>query len=238
MFKLAFVLLLTFCAASSQAHYLWVTVEKTAAGPAAVKIYFEEGPGPGDGHYLDPIFMSNKTWVRTVEQPEPKTIAVEDIRVEDKNQRWLLATVTPAAPRSIDVYGKFGVYRYGKTDVLLHYYARTLDITAHDDLHELDRAEKTPLDIVPHDFGSQMTLTVRWHGEPASDRMIYIRGPKGFRKNMKTDENGQVEFKIEGQGRFTFRTNVEEDKQGQDGGKSYALIRHHATLVMRLPFEK
>lgn len=235
---LTFLSVITLCAASSSAHYLWVTVEKQNGESDTAKIYFEEGPGVGDGHYLDPIFQSNKTWLRTVEQPEPESIAVKDIKVEDKNRRWLQATLPQAAPRSVDVYGKFGVYRYGTTDVLLHYYARVLDIDTHEDLHELDRAWNMALDIVPHDFGPRMTLTVLWHGKPVAERMVFIRGPKGFRKNIKTDEDGQVTFDIEATGQFTFRTNVEEDKQGQDGGKDYALIRHHATLLMRLPFQK
>lgn len=233
----AFLLILTVSAPSTYAHYLWVIVDGKAAEQGAARIYFEHGPGPGDGHYLDPILKSNKTWVRTVEQPVGKLTSVNDINEEKR--RWLQASLSEEAPRSIDTYSKFGVYRYGKsTDVLLHYYARMLDVNAHEDLHELARAEQMALDIAPHDFGQQMTLTVRWHGKPVNDRLVHIRGPKGFRKNLKTDADGNVKFKIENEGRFTFRTSVEEDKQGTDDGKEYVLIRHHATLVMQLPLEK
>ena len=64
---IAFLMVFTVSMPSTFAHYLWVIVDGKAAENAAANIYFEEGPAPGDGHYLDPILKSNKTWVRTVE---------------------------------------------------------------------------------------------------------------------------------------------------------------------------
>ena len=174
---IAFLMVFTGCVSFASAHYLWVIVDGKIAGIGAADIYFEEGPAPGDGHYLEPILQTNKVRVRTVEQLEGKPVTAKDISKE--KHRWLQATLTEAAPRSIDVYAKFGVYSYGKTDVLLHYYARTLDVKTHEDLHELGRAEDMALDIVPHDFGKQMTLRVLWQGKPVSDRIVHVRGPKG-----------------------------------------------------------
>ena len=221
------------CPALCRAHYLWVIVDPT--NPATANIYFEEGPGPGDGHYLPPIKASNKTWVRTLEDLEGSEVSVKEVATD--KHKWLTAPLSGAAPRSVEVYGQYGVYRYGKTDVLLHYYAKTLDLSEHEHLHELGKSDRMAVDLSPHDFGKRVTVTVRWKGKPVADRTVYIRGP-GFRKNVKTDENGQVTIEAEKAGRYTFRSYVELAEPGTHDGKAYSLIRHHGSLVMNLPLEK
>ncbi len=229
------LLSLLFVVPHASAHYLWVAVDGGDEG-AQANIYFEEGPAARDGQYLDPILATNKTWWRTVENIEPQLVEVADIREDEK--RWLQATLPAASPRSVDAYGKYGVYFYGDTPVLLHYYARYLDVSAHEDLHELGRAEHMDLDIVPHDHGADVELTVIWNGEPAAGRTIHIRGPERFGVNITTDEHGRAEFTPEAAGRYLFRTNVELATPGQDGDDDYDLIRHHATLIMTLPLEE
>ena len=48
------------------------------------------------------------------------------------------------------------------------------------------------LDIVPHDSEAEVEMTVLWKGKAATERIVYIQGPKQFRKNAKTDEKGRV----------------------------------------------
>lgn len=223
--------------ASSQAsaHYLWVVVE-AAKGESTVNVYFEEAPAARDGEYMDHFAGTSKTWVRTVDKIKPELVETADTREEDK--RWLRAPLSATAPLGVECYGKFGVYLYGDTPVLLHYYARWLDVADHDALHELGRAEHMDLDIVPHDHADEMQLTVLWKGEPASNRTVHIRGPERFQQNLTTNERGRVEFTPPAEGRYTFRTSVEEPTPGRDGDDEYELIRHNATLVMRLPVGK
>ncbi len=207
------------------------------AGPkGTVNVYFEDGAAPGDGSYLDAIAKYGKTWIRTVANPKPTLIAMKETTQE--KLRWLTAPAPDVAPLSIDSYSKFGVYRYGKTDVLLHYYTRTLQVDSHDDLHELSRAKQLDLDIVAHDEGDKMELTILWKGKPAKDRIVHVRGPKNFQENPKADERGKVRFTIKNPGNYVFRTNVEETMAGKDDGKDYSLIRHHATMSMMLPLKK
>ncbi|MDP7014332.1 MAG: hypothetical protein QGG36_00890 [Pirellulaceae bacterium] len=219
---------------AASAHYLWVTIDKKAGDHGVTNIYFEGGAG--DGQYLDPFLKAGKTWLRTVENTKPRLLKTTEAKAP--NKRWLSAQLSQQGPRSIDSYGKWGVYRYGETDVLLHYYGRHLDVQTHEDLHELGRAELMNLDIVPHDAGADMKLTVLWKGQPVADRLVYVRGPQGFKKNAKTNAKGEMSFTLKGKGRYTFRTNVEQKATGKDGEKSYSLIRHHATMVMQLPLEK
>ena len=216
------------------AHYLWVTIDAKTGEHGTTNIYFEGGPGAGDGQYLDPFIERGKTWIRTVGQSKPQELKVADTKKGDK--RWVSGELTEAAPRSIDSYGMWGVYRYGDTDVLLHYYSRNLDVTDHDDLHELARAEQQTLDIVPHDEEGEVQLQVLWQGKPAVGRNVSIRGPGGFKESLNTDKSGNVRFTPKAKGRYTFRTNVvEKGKSGTQDGKEYQEVRHHATLLMKLP---
>ena len=121
--------------------------------------------------------------------------------------------------------------------MLLHYYARCLDLSSHEDLHELSTAKHMTLDIIPHDHGDDLDLQVVWQGKPAAGRTVYVVGPKGFRKNIKTDKSGRTSFKIEQAGSYSFRTNVEVDRAGKDGDDTYQQVRHHATLIMQLPLK-
>jgi len=221
---------------TASAHYLWITLAAEAGKNGSTNIYFEGGPGLGSGEHLDPFINHGKTWIRTVDHPKGKLLKME---VGKKlKSRWLTTALPEGAPRSIDSYGKWGVYRYGKTDVLPHYHARLLDVQTHEALHELARAEQLELDIVPHDHDGVMELKVLWRGKPVAGRSVYLRRPKGLKKNPKTDKNGVVRFKAEAEGRYLFRTSVDEKASGTDGGKDYQLKHYHATLVMNLPLEK
>ncbi|MEW4486652.1 hypothetical protein AB1L42_01140 [Thalassoglobus sp. JC818] len=220
----------------ANAHYLWVIVENDQDDNRVANIYFEEAPSAGDGHYLDHFLGSSDVWVRTISHPNPEPVKATEVK-QDKN-RWLRVKFSDADEYSIDTYGKFGVYEYGSTKVLLHYYARTLKASSHDAIHELGRAEQLDLDFVPHDIGDQLELTLLWKGKPVSDRMVFIRGPKGFRMNVKTNDRGRVFVEPAEPGRYTFRSSVEEPTPGSDNGEDYELIRHNITILLDLPLEK
>ncbi len=231
------VLCLLVLQSNAWAHYLWIAMEQKKGEQPVANLYFEEGPRPGDGHYLDPFIERGSTWIRTVESPKPEKLEMKEAK--EKKNRWLSGTLSGSAPRSIDSYGKWGVYRYGKTDVLLHYYAKYLDLSAHEDLHELGHAKEQKLDIAPHDHGDAMNLTVIWDGKPASGRPVFVRGPKGFRETLKTDDKGRASFKPEAEGQYNMRTNVVlAGESGEFEGKAYQEVRHHATLTMNLPLKE
>lgn len=219
---------------TASAHYLWIAIDKKDGEHGTAHIYFEEGPHPGDGHYLDPFVKGGTVWIRTAEKPEP--VVLKTTVIKRPKQRWLTTKLTASGSRSIDMYGKFGVYRYGKTDVLLHYYSRNIEASSHEDLHEIDRAKQMSLEMSPHEANGEMEIKVRWKGKRVAGRPVYIRGPKNFRKTIKTNDKGTASFKPEADGRYLFRTFVEEkDKSGTDAGKTYSMVRHNGTLVMTLP---
>lgn len=232
--SLALPTLTVFLAGSpATAHYLWIAVDSSPADKQVVNIYFEESPAPGDGHYLDHFLGRSDVWIRALEDPNPKP--VKAVEVKREADRWMQVALRDFTEYSVDAYGKFGVYEYGKTKVLLHYYARNLKVASHDAIHELGRAEQLDMDLVPHDVGAQIELTLLWKGVAVADRKVFIRGPSGFRKNVTTNDRGRILFSPQDAGRYTFRSSLDEPTPGEEGGESYELVRHNITLLMNLP---
>ncbi|MCC9642466.1 DUF4198 domain-containing protein [Rhodopirellula sp. JC740] len=219
-------------AVQAHAHYLWISVKQGTDDTQVANIYFEESPHPGDGSYMDHFLGKSDVWVRTVSQPMPSAVAATEVK-EGEN-RWMRSTMPRATEYSVDAYGKFGVYSYGKTKVLLHYYARNLSVESHDAMHELGHAEQMDFDLVPHEMGNTLEFTLLWQGKPVADRMIFIRGADGLRKNVSTDAKGRVELQRPASGNLTLRSSVEFDTPGEDDGEAYEKVRHNITLVMPL----
>ncbi len=214
------------------AHYLWISVDREPGEMKGTNVYFEEAAKPGDGHYLDHFLGTSDVWIRTMDQPAPDAIKAKEVKAGDN--RWMRVALPKSKEYSVDAYGKFGVYEYGTTKVLLHYYARNLCVESHDAMHELGRAEQMDLDLVPHDHGAQIEFTLLWKGKPAPDRMVFVRGPNGLRQNVKTDSKGKIELELPSQGRLTLRSSVEFPTPGKENGEAYEAIRHNITLVMPL----
>lgn len=215
---------------ASLAHYLWVDTDSPTAADRVANIYFEESAKPGDGHYLDHFLGKSDVWVRTIERPSPQPIRAAEVKQGEN--RWMRVDLPDADEFSVDAYGKFGVYAYGKTNVLLHYYARHLAVASHDAMHELGRAEQMDLDLVAHEHGDVIEFKLLWKGEPVPDRRVFVRGPKGFRETFKTNVRGEIEVPHPDTGRLTLRSSVEERTPGEDGGEAYEYVRHNITLVM------
>ena len=108
-------------ASSAHAHYPWIKIDPAGGKQGTVQFFFEHGPKPGDGAYLDPFVERGQFWLASTGD-EAKQIELQDTK--EGKLRWLQAELAAPAPRGIDLYTKWGVYRYGQTDTLLHYYAR------------------------------------------------------------------------------------------------------------------
>lgn len=220
-------------ATTSWAHYLWVTIDAKTGEHGTTNIYFEGGAGPGDGRYNDPFVERGKTWIETLDTEKPTEIKMADTKKPGK--RWLSAQIPSSGPRSISSYGKWGVYRYGKTDVLLHYYSKLIDTKDGNAFYKLGRSEPLGLDVVPVKVDEGRAFQVLWKGKPIANRTVQIRGPKGFKATPKTNKDGRVTFSSEAQGRLTVKTTVEEKEEGEFEGKTYQLIRHNFTMLITFP---
>jgi hypothetical protein len=123
------------------AHYLWVTIDTKSGDHGTTNIYFEGGAGPGDGQYNDPFVKRGKTWIQTLDAEKPAEVKMADTKKPGK--RWLSAELPEDGPRSVTSYGKWGVYTYGKTEVLLHYYSKLIDADSAGDFFKLGRSGAT-----------------------------------------------------------------------------------------------
>ena len=221
------------CPLTASAHYLWLAIDHSAGPHGTMNLFFEEGPRPGDGHYLDPLVKRGQSWIRTSGSKDSQKLKM--VEVKKPGKRWLSSKLPSGGPRVVESYGKFGVYRYGNTDVLLHYYAKNVDVPSLSQIGQFGRSANLKLDLVPSVSDKSLKLQLLWRGQPAAGRPVKVRGPSGFKQNLKTDDKGLVTFDVIRPGRYTVLTNVEEKKSGSDDGKSYAFIRHHSSLVFRVP---
>lgn len=228
------VLLLGPLAGSAGAHYLWLAVDRKAKDGPVANLYFEESARAGDGTYLDPFVERGALWVRTVERPEPLELPLKEVR--GTGTRWLSSSLKAAAPLCLESYAKWGVYRYGKTDVLLHYYSKHFEVDSAAAAAALSRSPRLALDLVPEPDGESFGLQVVWQKKPAVGVGVTVKGPGGLRKNLVTDAEGRIAFRPEAAGLYTALASVEEpEKSGTEGDKPYAKVRHTGTLSITLP---
>lgn len=220
---------------TASSHYLWVDLDQNSGEYGTINVFYEGGPGPGDGQYLDPFIQRGSTWIRTLTVDEPVLLKMNETTSPGK--RWLSALLTAAGPRSLESYGKWGVYRYGQTDVLLHYYAKHFDVSSRDELNRLGRARQLDLDIAPVADAKGTIFQVLWKGKPVAGRPVAVRGPSGFNARLTTDKDGRFEIEAKKSGRYTIRTSVEQKMNGTDDGKEFQLIRHHGTALLHLPID-
>jgi uncharacterized GH25 family protein len=221
---------LTVSVQSASAHYLWIQVnEKTSTA----NLYFEGGPGPGDGKYLDPFIQRGKMWLQTANGNKPTEVKMTEVK--QGNKRWLKAGISKNIPRSVDSYGKWGVYRYGKIDVLLHYYARNISVKSHDQLAAISKAPHLGFAIEPRYEDEQLVIRVVFAGKPAVGKKVSVRGPKA-KHSLTTDKNGEARFKVAKPGLYQLRAyNQQTGKSGEFEGKKYQQVRHHSTLLITVP---
>ena len=216
---------------AANAHFLWVTIDGENEQRTA-NILFEHALRIEDGKYIPHFIRRGKTWIH--DSMGVRELAVKDTKRE--GLRWLSAKLDNPGPVQIASCGLFGVYRYGKKDVLLHYYAKHLDLESAADLERLARSKNLDLDIIPSQTeDGTVTLKVLWKGKPVAGRNLTVRGPSRF--DLKTDAEGEVRFKPEKKGLHSVLTSVEENTPGTDEveNKDYIMIRHQSTLVMNLP---
>lgn len=231
---IALMICLALLSTTASAHYLWVIVESSKTGDDTAKMYFEHSAVPGDGHYLDHFTTGSQMWLQTPSLSKAQKLTLIEAKTE--KHRWLETKLDQPTPRSLDMYGKFGVYFYKKKPVLLHYYGRFLDVDSTAEINTLSQAPHLNLDVSPEWNEGEMTLTVRWQGKPAAESEVILFGPQKFRETMKTDSNGQIRFKPSASGRYLVRSSVEFQTAGtDDDGQDYKAIRHTGTLVFDLP---
>jgi len=224
------LILISAVTSAAQAHYPWLKSDRDTGEQGAVLFHFEHAPKAGDGRYLDPFVKRGKTWLN-VPGGKPEEIALEE--TQDGKLRWLQSELNALPPRAVDSYAPWGVYRYGKTDVMLHYYARNIDADRAEAIARLSGSKQLKLQLQPRLRDGKLSVRVTWDGEALANQKVHLRSPN-ISRSYKTGSDGVVEIAVTRGGEYALRTKLVEDKPGQFDGSDYAETHHHSTLVMRL----
>lgn len=218
---------------SASAHYLWVVVD---AKTNFANLYFEHSAAAGDGHYLEPFIKRGKMWVRTAGSEKPTSVKMTEVNQPKQKKRWLRAKVTAETPRSVDAFCTFGTYTYGKTVTLLHYYARHLTLKSRNDLKAVASAPHIGFRIEPRFEDGKLIGRVIFQNKPAAGIDVRIHRPGRKLLKLKTNDQGEFTFTPEKPGVYRFHAyQPQKGKSGEYEGKKYADVRHHSTLIVRLP---
>lgn len=212
-------------AADVLAHYPWYALDPKDGKHGRVHFYFEEGPRPGDGQYLDPFLKKAAFAIRTGKgDPMP----VKMVETKDKGNRWLTLPLEVGRPRGIECTVEWGVYK----GQLLFYYAKFLDVAAADQLESLTRTGHLPFDLVPRADGKEVEVLALWQGKPKSGLKVLVGGP-GFFASPTTDAAGKIRFEPGKAGAYRLRTQfVEAEPAGKVDGMAYKGIRRTVTLTL------
>ncbi len=220
----------------ASAHFLWIATGLDGESANTAVWIFEEAPKAGDGFYVDDFEGKTRTWVRSL--ASDRIMPLELTEVKRDELRYQTAEVAVAAPRSIETYGKFGVYPYGDINALLFYYAKFIDTTDEKALNALSRSSELDYDIVPELKGSDLKLTVFDHGKAVPKIEVNVSGPGRFRANLTTNKSGSIKLTGVDPGQWAFRaTVVEPENAGEDEGEEYEQVRYTTTLILRLAGE-
>ncbi len=215
---------------SAKAHYPWIKIDGNEGKHGTVLFYFEHAPKPGDGAYLDP-FIERGTFWATSPSDDPQEIELADTK--EGKLRWLQAELTAPSPRGVDLYTKWGVYRYGKTDTLLQYYARHIDARDAEAVSKLAPSKNLKLQLQPALVDGELSVRATWDGEPLANQEIALRSPR-VAKSFKTNDDGVAIIPVDHGGQYGLRTKMVVKQPGEFGGKAYEEVHHHATLLMVL----
>lgn len=225
-------------AAPAAAHFIWLApggtpTESTSSRPDTVEIYFGESAAPDNPRLLDTL-RDLKLWRLTADdQPQPLNA--------ERSGDTLAAKVPAADSAQPAIYAAahdLGVRDKGGERFRLKYYAKAGPTAALSAWQAVDASGVIALDIVPQWSAGQVSLQVRFQGQPSSAAEIQILGPHdsdGEDFAGKTDASGQYVFKASEPGRYSIRARHVEIAAGRVGDQSYDVVRHYVALTLDVP---
>ena len=122
----------------------------------------------------------------------------------------------------------YGTFSHGGQTMLLHYYAKSLNSDASD---ELRRSRKLDLDVLPRLENGELQLNVFWKGKPAADSQVMVTPPDGQPVELTTDADGMTRLKSPPLGRYEIRARWIEKEAGWFEEERYAEARHYSAVT-------
>ena len=114
---------------SLHAHFIWAVIEKSESGDPQAQLYFSETATPDSAKFLDRLTRL-QAWHRT---PDGKYTPLELSKIE-RDDGGLLGSSLASGQGSIEAECLYGTFSHSDQTMLLHYYAKSLNSDASDEL--------------------------------------------------------------------------------------------------------
>jgi N-acetylneuraminic acid mutarotase len=215
LFLVGWCAAVAFAPGAADAHFLWLTAEHDAGGPA-VHAYLSETPTPDGPEFLARIARAEIT---TDGRPWPWTRGEETYRV----------AVPKPPPKTIDGFCDLGVMRRNDITFRLLYTARLQVEPAPTDA--LEAGDHLRLRLVARP-GKPPLVQVAFRGKPAAKAVVKAFPQTGDPVELKADDEGRLENSGIGDGPTAFLARWTEKSSGVIGGKAFDEIRYYATLTV------
>lgn len=212
------------------AHFVWLSIEPSAAGRREAHLWFSETAEPGSAELLNRLdkahVLVGEGGTSPVEVPLENRV---DGEVGEKIAR--LAASANLALAECD----YGLFKRGERAMHLVYFAKALALTDPQQLDAYAKAADRPLEVVAHREGDQIAFAVLWQGKPAAGAEISLAyGAELEPRDLKADDQGIVRAPA-GEGRYAVRAGWSDAKPGEIDGQRYDETRYYSTLTLALP---
>ena len=200
-----------------KAHFLWLTCEReTPTAPPSVRAFLSETPVPAGPEFLKHI--------------EKATITAGGHTLSwSKQEDTYRVNLPKAIPGAIDGFCDLGVMKRGEQTFRLVYTARVQFEPSNAADHEAGDFLRARLEKRE---GQASVVTVRFRGKPASGAVVKAYPEEGDPVEVKTDQEGRVQYAGVAEGRTGLLVKWVEKSAGELGGKTYSEIRHYASLTV------
>lgn len=212
----------------TSAHALWLKTDADHGKPLAV-LTFGESP-QDETYHLPEALEDTPIWLRTPDGQRTELVA-EIVETDDRIgiEAPLPADLAEAGKWYVlEATREYGIYH----GFLLTYYAKHVYAKPSDRLAAAGPSSGLKLDIVPRATGDALELTVRWDGQPRAETDVVVTVGDGDSQELKTDAEGKVTLKPEGEGLVAVVANFYDKTQsGELDGEKYGSAAHYATLT-------
>jgi hypothetical protein len=202
---------------SADAHFLWLTLERSESGrsQATLRVFLNEEPVPGGPEFLK--------YVRDV-KPTAADVPVPVTADEDS----LVGHWTGKLPSAIDATLDLGIKSRGETVYRLFYTARVQTNVAA--LSDKETGTKLRVRLVAAD--GKNVIQVLFDGKSVPNARIKIYPEGGESKESTADSSGLATIPGLAEGKTSLWANWADGKAGEINGKKYSETRYYATLTV------
>jgi len=233
MKRFAFALTLLLIAVSQvQAHFVWLAIEAGESGKPTAKVYFAELAETDDAALLDKIAQ-----VQVRVRNADGKVSSEPLKLTkqvDKDGGGSWVAEVPEGTTGLSGTIEYGVLERRGEIFQLNYHATYADASSPDfGKNPVDAA--LAMQVVPHLAGEKSQVEVLWKGKPQVGSEVVVVDPSGKEHDaVKTDDAGRVAVDLSKPGLYSIRAKWVEEKNGQQGDKSFSKANHYSTLTLRV----